>query len=88
MAANYMYLHCDEYKSHASMNASHENIIYRKRAGRRAMWKEIKDDIKKDFISVSPENIPKIREYILNGNPEDANDYITYAFILQLEEAV
>lgn len=88
MNENYMYLHCDEWESRASMNPCYDNRIYRKRAGRRAMWKTVKYDIENDFVEVEKENLPKVREAILNGNPEDANPYILYAHILRLEEAV
>ena len=41
MNENYMYLHCDEWESRASMNPCYDNRMYRKRAGRRAMWKTL-----------------------------------------------
>lgn len=85
---NYMYLHCDTWESYASMNPCYDNYIYRKRAGRRAMWKALKNDIENDVVKVDRERLPKIREAILKGNPEDANNYILYAHILRLEEAI
>lgn len=70
------------------MNPCYDNHIYRKRAGRRAMWNAVKDDIENDIVEVDEENLPKVRETILKGNPEDANPYILYAHILSLEEAI
>ena len=88
MDENYMYLHCDEWDRWASMNPCYDNRIYRKRAGRRAMWKVLKDDIENDVVVVNNERLSDIRKAILYGNPEDANDHIVYAHILRLEEAL
>lgn len=88
MNENYMYLHCDAWESHASMNPCYDNRVYRKRAGRRAMWKALKQDIEDNVVEVDQKRLPDIREAILEGNPEDANEYILYAHILNLEEAV
>ena len=88
MDENYMYLHCDEWDRWASMNPCYDNRVYRKRAGRRAMWKVLKDDIENDVVVVNNERLSDIRKAILYGNPEDANDHIVYAHILRLEEAL
>ena len=88
MDENYMYLHCDEWDRWASMNPCYDNRIYRKRAGRRAMWKVLKDDIENDIVVVNNERLSDIRKAILYGNPEDANEHIVYAHILRLEEAL
>lgn len=85
---NYMYLHCDEWKSHNSMNPCYDDCIYRKRAGRRAMWRRIKEDVEQNVIQIPEHRIEKVRYMILQGDPCDANDYMTYAYILRLEEAV
>lgn len=85
---NFMYLHCDEWKSHGSMNPCYDSCIYRKRAGRRAMWRRIKEDVEQNVIQIPEHRIEKVRYMILQGDPCDANDYMTYAYILRLEEAV
>ena len=88
MDENYMYLHCDEWDRWASMNPCYDNRIYRKRAGRRAMWRALKDDIENDIVVVNNERLSDIRKAILYGNPEDANEHIVYAHILRVEEAL
>lgn len=82
----YMYLHCDEWSSIESMNPCQDNIIYCGRAGRRTLWHTIMNDIADDIIEVNtdPETMKNI---ILYGNPTEANDGITYAYIVRLEEA-
>ena len=88
MDENYMYLHCDKFDRWASMNPCYDNRIYRKRAGRRAMWRALKDDIENDVVVVNDERLSDIRKAILYGNPEDANEHIVYAHILRLEGAL
>ena len=88
MDENYMYLHCDVGDRWASMNPCYDNRIYRKRAGRRAMWRALKDDIENNIVVVNDERLSDIRKAILYGNPEDANEHIVYAHILRLEEAL
>lgn len=91
----YMFFNCDEWKGTASMNPLHNNIIYRKRAGRRALWQKIKDEhatgniIIGDYDNVDNmiQSLKQVRDYILNGNPADANNLITYGCILEVEEA-
>ena len=83
---NYMYLHCDEWKSHDSMNPCYDSCIYRKRAGRRAMWRRIKEDVGRNVIQIPEHRLEKVRYMVLQGDPCDANDYMTYAYILRLED--
>ena len=67
------------------MNPCHDNIIYCGRAGRRALWRAIMDDITNDIIEACG-NIEEIKNIILYGDPIDVNEGITYTYILQLEE--
>lgn len=46
----YMYFHCDEWNSIESMNPCMDNTIYCGRAGRRALWRAIMEDIADDII--------------------------------------
>ena len=88
MADNYLYLHCDEWKSYTSMNPSNDDILYRNRAGRRAMWRKIKEDYENKVIQIPSHRLEKVRFQVLQGDPCDANDYLTYAYIMHLEEAI
>lgn len=88
MNTNFLYLHCDEHKTICSMDVRCDNYLYSGATGLKALWRAIKKDIEGGAIEVSGIPIPKLRLMILIGNPEEANDYIKYAFILGLEKAV
>lgn len=88
MNTNFLYLHCDEHKSVNSIDACCDNYLYSGNAGRKALWRAIKKDIEDGAIEVSGIPIPRLRLMILIGNPEEANDYIKYAFILGLEKVI
>ena len=65
MNTNFLYLHCDEYKTPSSMDARCDNYLYSGVAGRKALWRAIKKDIKDGAIEVSGIPIPKLRLKIL-----------------------
>ena len=85
---NFLYLHCGEHRTICSADVRCDNYLYSGGAGRKALWKVIKKDIEDGAIEVSGIPIPKLRLMILIGNPEEANDYIKYAFILGLEKVI
>ena len=83
----YVFLNCDAWKSHNSMNINYNNAVYReKRKGRRALWLKIKKELEEGTIQIEEKNIGDVRTAILSGNPDDANRYITYGNILEVEE--
>lgn len=88
MNTNFLYLPCDEYKTVSFMDACCENYLYSGNVGRKALWRAIKKDIEDKVIEVSGIPIPKLRLTILIGNPEEANNYIKYAFILGLKKVI
>ena len=86
---NFLYLHCGEHRKICSADIKCDNYLYSGVAGRKALWKAIKKDIEDGAIEVFGIPIPKLRLKILIGdNPEEANKYIKYAFIISLEKAV
>ena len=82
----YMFFNCDEHKSDSSMNVKYNNIVYRRRNGRRALWKKIKEELAAGFIFIDEQHLSTVRIHILEGNPEDINDFILYGIIVKLEE--
>lgn len=87
MKNSFLFFNCDEWNSTKSMNPVYNNILYRNRAGRRAMWKKVKDDTANNVIKIAETDMPEVRKAILEGNPEDANNYMKYGHIVRLEEA-
>ena len=85
---NFLYLHCGEHRKICYADVKCDNYIYSGVTGLKALWRAIKKDIEDGAIEVSGIPIPKLRLMILIGNPEEANEYIKYAFILGLEKAV
>lgn len=83
----YIFLNCDAWKSHNSMNINYNNAVYReKRNGRRALWLKVKKELEDGTIEIEKKNISTVRAAILFGIPGDANQYITYGYILEVEE--
>ena len=85
---NFLYLHCGEHRKICCADVRCDNYLYSGVAGRKALWKAIKKDIEDEVIEVSGIPIPKLRLKILIGNPEEANNYIKYAFILGLKKVI
>lgn len=82
----WIFFNCDEDKSWATMNPSYNNVIYRKREGRRLLWRKIKADYENNKIQISVDKMSEIRNDILAGRPTDANKYIKYGFIAEMLE--
>lgn len=82
----YMFFNCDEQKSDSSMNVRYNNVVYRCRDGRRALWKKIKEELAAGRIFIDDYHLSTVRIHILEGNPEDINDCILYGNIVRLEE--
>ena len=83
---SWMFFNCDEWGTWASMNPLYNCYVYRKRTGRRALWKEIKKQVVEEKIEINEKDMPKVRNEILFGNPINATDYMTYGVIVDLEE--
>lgn len=84
----WMFFNCDEHKNYASMNPIYNAVVYRKRAGRRALWKKIKSELESKAIEIPENNLDDVRKAILEGNPMSANIHITYGYIAEMEEAI
>lgn len=82
----WIFFNCDQYRSTTSMNPFYNRTVYRKRDGRRLLWKKIKNECDKNRIIVPEDKMSDIRSMILEGNPEDANAYIQYGYIVEMLE--
>ena len=85
--SNFLYLHCGEHRTICSADVRCDNYLYSGVAGRKALWRAINRDIVDGAIEVSGIPLSKLRLKILIGNPEEANNYIKYAFIIGLKKA-
>ena len=84
---SWMFFNCDEWTTWASMNPLYNCYVYRKRAGRRALWRKIKKQVKEENILIDTKDMLKVRNEILFGNAINATDYMTYGAIIDLKEA-
>lgn len=82
----WIFFNCDEHNSWETMNPIYNNVVYRKRAGRRLLWNKIKEAYRTNTIQISTDRITNIRNAILGGVPTDANKYIKYGFIAEMNE--
>lgn len=83
---SWMFFNCDSYTTWASMNPLYNCYVYRKRAGRRALWREIKKQVREENILIDTNDMLKVRNEILFGDPVNATNYMTYGAIIDLEE--
>ena len=83
----WMFFNCDEHVSWGSMNPLYNSTVYRKRAGRRALWKKIKDEVAAGNVIISEDKMSDVRQAIIGGDPLVANEFMKYGFIVALDEA-
>lgn len=86
MSKTYVFFNCDEHGGSESMNPYYNSCAYRRRAGRRALWRKIKEQMESDTIKVTENNISAIRNAVLEGDPLDANSFMTYGKIVSFQE--
>ena len=83
----WMFFNCDENVSWGSMNPLYNSTVYRKRTGRRALWKKIKDEVAAGNVIISEDKMSDVRQAIIGGDPLVANEFMKYGFIVALDEA-
>lgn len=83
----WMFFNCDENVSWSSMNPLYNSIVYRKRTGRRALWRKIKDEVAAGNVIIAEEKMSDVRNAIIGGDPLVANEFMKYGFIVALDEA-
>ena len=84
MKNTYLFLHCDVWKSYKSMNPVEIDVIFRDtKTSRIALWHTIKAAINDKEVEVDSNDLAKVRDYVINGNPVDANDFINYGVIIK-----
>ena len=82
MTTAYLYLHCDAWQSYSSMNPNETDSLYSNtKQGRAALLTAIKADIDDGTIEV--DSLAKVHKCIIEGNPLDANDFISYGVIIK-----
>ena len=81
----WMFFNCDNNFNWQSMNPTYNHIVYRKREGRRLLWKKIKTEAEAGRIQLNESYMTETRHMILEENPVDANTYINFGRILEID---
>lgn len=83
----WIFFNCDEHKTWQSMNPSYNDTIYDGERGRKLLWAQIEYELNNKAIIIEKNNIEDVKHAILEGDPLEANDYITYGYIAEMEYA-
>lgn len=83
----WMFFNCDENVSWGSMNPLYNSTVYRKRTGRRALWRKIKNEVAAGNVIIAEEKMGEVRDAIIGGDPLVANEFMKYGFIVAVDEA-
>lgn len=83
----WMFFNCDENVSWGSMNPLYNSTVYRKRTGRRALWRKIKNEVAVGNVIIAEEKMSEVRDAIIGGDPLVANEFMKYGFIVAVDEA-
>jgi len=83
MAGNvFVFFNCDENKTESSMNIFYNNVTFKDtKISRKRLLNKIKTEMQAARIEIAEENLPKIEEAIMTGNPEDAGQFIKFGAV-------
>lgn len=80
----FIFTHCDEWKSSHSMSVAYvDKVFINTLNGRIDLAYYVADENKNGNIEI--DDAHKVSKIIIEGNPVDANDYITYGYIKSVE---
>lgn len=82
----FVFFNCDADKNPATMNIFYNDVTFKDTPiSRRRLLSKINAEKKAGRIQIADENLHKIEETIMNGNPVDAGKFITYGAIKALK---
>lgn len=80
----YIFFNCDGEKSEQSMNVFYNNQIFNQTGkGRKALLAKVTEEIKAGRVQASDEEA--VKAAILKGEPEAANEFLTFGNIAKFE---
>jgi hypothetical protein len=78
----YVFFNCDEEKSQTSMNIFYNSTVYGDtKKARKELLAKVEEELKEGRIQVAEENMAKVSAAIMEGDPSNAKDFITYGSI-------
>lgn len=82
----FVFFNCDENKNESSMNIFYNHAVFKDtKTSRKALWKKIKEENLADRIKIEPENLKDVESIILDGDPEEAGNFIMFGAIKSLD---
>ena len=81
----FVFFNCDAEKNPSSMNIFYNNLTFKDTSiSRRRLFQKINFERKEGRIQIAAENLAKVEEIIMKGNPVDASQFITYGAVKEL----
>ena len=78
----FVFFNCDENKAESSMNIFYNNVTYKDTTiSRNRLLNKIIAENKAGRVQIAEENLKKVEEIIMKGNPVDAGNFIKYGAI-------
>ena len=78
----FVFFNCDEEKSQTSMNVFYNSTFYSEtKKARKELLAKVDEELKEGRIQIAEENKAKVDAAIMEGEPENASQYITYGTI-------
>lgn len=78
----FVFFNCDADKNPSTMNIFYNDVTFKDTPiSRRRLFNKINAEKKSGRIQIAEENLPKIEETIMKGDPVDAGKFITYGAI-------
>lgn len=78
----FIFFNCDADKSVQSMNVFYNHVIYHDTAvARKALWKQIEDEIAAGKVNIAGEHVEAARASVLTGDPTEASQYLVYGAV-------
>ena len=78
----FVFFNCDEEKSQTSMNVFYNSTFYSEtKKARKELLAKVEEELKEGRIQIAEENKAKVDAAIMEGEPENASQYITYGAI-------
>lgn len=82
----FVFFNCDENKNESSMNIFYNHAVFKDtKTSRKALWKKIKEENLADRVKIEPENLKDVETIILDGDPEEASNFIMFGAIKSLD---
>ena len=78
----FVFFNCDADKSQASMNIFYNHEVFKdSRSSRKNLWKRVWEEYGAERIQIATKDLKTVELAIIEGNPVEASNYITYGAI-------